>query len=253
MTGHPLPTVDSASYQGPWGRMRSRSVGDAPPGVPEVVVVQGLAVADYLLPAVAALGGWTRAHLLELPGFDGGPDRRRRLTVAEFGLAVADWLGACRIARVVLAGHSSGSQVAAEAAAGRPDLAGVVLASPMVDPAVRGLIPLAVAWLRDGGREPPGLIRSQLPEWRRSGARRLAYLVRVHRAHVLDEPVARLRVPVLVVRGRDDTLSTAQWGRRLAAQAADGTYVELPGAHSFPWRAPAAWSDPIRAFTDRLP
>ena len=36
--------------------------------MPEVVLVQGMAVADYLMPAVAELGRWTRAHLVELPG-----------------------------------------------------------------------------------------------------------------------------------------------------------------------------------------
>ena len=39
-------------------------------------------------------------------------------------------------------------------------------------------------------------------------------------------------VPVLVVRGRDDVLSSAD-GDRLAGQAADGDYVELAGAHTF--------------------
>jgi hypothetical protein len=52
-------------------------------------------------------------------------------------------------------------------------------------------------------------------------------------------------VPVLVVRGRDDVLSSAD-GDRLAGQAADGDYLELAGAHTFlgtsvfPWRHPSA-------------
>jgi hypothetical protein len=64
-------------------------------------------------------------------------------------------------------------------------------------------------------------------------------------------------VPVLVVRGRDDVLSSAD-GDRLAGQAADGDYVELAGAHTFlgtsvvPWRHPSAWSAPVRAFAGRL-
>lgn len=39
-------------------------------------------------------------------------------------------------------------------------------------------------------------------------------------------------MPVLVVRGRDDVLSSAD-GDRLAGRAADGDYVELAGAHTF--------------------
>jgi pimeloyl-ACP methyl ester carboxylesterase len=48
--------------------------------------------------------------------------------------------------------------------------------------------------------------------------------------------VAALRVPVLVVRGRDDALSTPGWASRLA-----GDYVEVPGPHTFCWRNPEAW------------
>lgn len=51
-----------------FGRMRSRTVGQHRAAIPEVVVVvQGMAVADCLMPAVAELGRWTRANLVELP------------------------------------------------------------------------------------------------------------------------------------------------------------------------------------------
>ena len=48
------------------------------------------------------------------------------------------------------------------------------------------------------------------------------------------------RQPVLVIRGRDDVLSSADWERRLAGQAADGDYVELLGAHTFSRGHPSA-------------
>jgi pimeloyl-ACP methyl ester carboxylesterase len=244
--------VATSYHDGALGRMRSRSVGEPRAGVPEVVLVQGMAVADYLLPGVAAFGEWTRAHLLELPGLGGSGEPPHELTVAEYGRAVADWLTARQLGPVVLAGHSSGTQVAAEAAAGNPDVAGVVLASPMVDPGVRALPRLVVRWLRDGRREAPGLIASQRPEWTRAGPRRLVHLVRVHRVYVIEEPAARLSVPLLVIRGHDDALSTPKWGRQLATLVPDGDYVEVPGAHAFPWRDPHAWSEPVHRFATRL-
>jgi pimeloyl-ACP methyl ester carboxylesterase len=239
-------------HDGVLGRMRGRSVGRPRPGVPEVVLVQGLAVADYLLPGLAAFGEWTRAHLIELPGLGGSGEPPHELTVEEYGRAVADWLTARRLGPVVLAGHSSGTQVAAEAAAGNPGVAGVVLASPTFDPAVRALPRLVLRWLLDGRREAPGLIQSQRPEWGRAGRRRLLHLMRVHRAYVVEEPVVRLTVPLLVIRGRDDALSTRKWGRQLAALVPDGEYVEVAGAHAFPWRDPHAWSEPVRRFATRL-
>jgi pimeloyl-ACP methyl ester carboxylesterase len=244
--------VTIGHHDGALGRLRSRAVGRPHPGVPEIVLVQGLAVADYLLPGLAAFGDWTRAHLLELPGSAGGVDRSRKLTVAEFGAAVADWLQVRQPGPVVLAGHSSGTQVAAEAAVGHPRVAGLVLASPTFDPATRSPIRLVAQWLRDGRREPPGLIAVQRPEWQRAGVRRLAHLVRVHRRHVIEEPLARLNVPLLVIRGRDDALSTTRWARHLATLPPDGRCIELPGAHTFPWRDPHAWSQPVHDFATKL-
>jgi hypothetical protein len=44
----------------------------------------------------------------------------------------------------------------------------------------------------------------------------------------------------LVIRGPDDVLNSADWERRRAGQAADGDYVELPGAHTFSRGHPSA-------------
>ena len=246
------PDVTTSYHDGVLGRIRSRSVGRPHPAVPEVVLVQGLAVADYLLPGLCAFGEWTRAHLVELPGLGGSGEPPHRLTVSEYGRAVADWLTARRVGPVILAGHSSGTQVAAEAAVDHSGVAGVVLASPTMDPAVRSPFRLLAQWVRDGRREPPGLVRTQRPEWRRAGARQLVHLVRVHLDHDLAVPVARLTVPVLVIRGRDDTLSTAGWARQLAALAPDGRYLEVTGAHTFPWLDPHAWSPPVRQLAAEL-
>lgn len=227
--------------------MRSRSVGRAREGVPEVVLVMGMAVSDYLLPGLAALGTWTRAHLVDLPGYAGSGDPPRPLDVAGYGEAVADWLDAADLGRIVMAGHSSGTQVAAHAAARRPaTTAGLVLASPTIDPIARSWPRLLVRWRLDGRHEPPGLTESHRPEWKRAGARRLIHTVRIHLADRLEDVVAELTMPTLVLRGREDRLLSRDWARRLAALPQDGRLVELPGAHTFPWASPDAWCTPVR-------
>lgn len=160
-------------HDGALGKMRSRAVGEPAAGVPEIVLVQGMAVADYLLPSLTAWGEWTRAHLLELPGLSGSGDPPHELSVPKYGRAVGRMADRRNGDPVILAGHSSGTQVAAEAAAGHPGVAGLVLASPTVDPAARGLIRLLVRWQLNGRHEPPGLTESHKPEWKRAGARRL--------------------------------------------------------------------------------
>jgi pimeloyl-ACP methyl ester carboxylesterase len=233
--------------------MRSRALGEPRAGVPEVVLVQGMAVADYLLPGLAALAGWTRAHLVELPGFGGSGDPIRPLAVAEYGAAVAHWLAGAGLDRVLLMGHSSGTQVAARAAARRPpSVHGLVLASPTVDPRVRGWVRLFLAWQLDGRHEPPGLTGTHLPEWRRAGVPRLLHVVRVHLADRLEDVVPRLQVPLLVLHGQEDRVCREQWARELCARARDGRFASMPGAHSFPWAAPDAWSAPVRRLAEEV-
>jgi pimeloyl-ACP methyl ester carboxylesterase len=227
--------------------MRSRTAGGAAPGVPEVVVVQGMAVANYLAPAVRALGRWTRAHLLELPGFSGSGEPPRPLDVREFGAAVAAWLAAADLGPVLLAGHSSGTQVAARAAArGAAGVRGVVLASPTVDPRFRSRPRVLLAWNRDNRREPADLDEAHRPERDRAGLPRVAHALRVSLADALEDAVPRIAVPVLVLHGDRDLLCTEAWARDLAAAAPDGRFASMPGPHSFPWTAPEAWSEPVR-------
>lgn len=249
-----FPEVTVTAYHdGVLGRMRSRAVGRARPGVPEVVLVQGLGVSDYLLPGLAAFGRWTRAHLLELPGFAGSGEPPHELNVPEYARSVADWLTARDLGRVVLAGQSGGTQVAARAAVGHPGVGAVVLASPTVDPAFARPVRLLLRWRLNARYEPPGLSRSHRPEWRRAGPRRLLRAALAHLADPLEESVARLRVPLLVIRGREDRIGTAGWARRLAELAPDGSCVEVPGAHSFAWLDPDAWSAPVRRLAERVP
>lgn len=243
--------VTTLYHDGVLGRIRIRSVGTARPGMPEVVLVQGMAVADYLMPGLGAFGRWTRAHLVELPGFGGSGEPPRELDVADFGRCVADWLTTRRLGPVLLAGHSSGTQVAARAAPASPDVVGVVLASPTVDPVARGWVRLLVRWRVDSRWEPEGLGESHKPEWKRAGGRRLVHTVRVHLADPLEKSVARLTAPLLVIHGEQDRIGTTRWARHLAGLVPDGRCVEVPGAHTFPWLDPEAWSPPVRELAQR--
>jgi hypothetical protein len=207
--------------------------------------------ADYLLPSLGAFGRWTRAHLLELPGLAGSGEPPHELPVAESGDAVADWLSAHARGPVVLAGHSSAPRSRRKRPCATTRRPGWYWPAPPSTPAYRALPRLLLRWRRDDPYEPPGLGESHKPEWRRAGYRRLLHLVQAHRRHDLEQPLRRLALPLLVLRGVDDQLSTERWARRLAATVPDGEYVELPDAHSFPWRHPDVWSEPVRRLATR--
>lgn len=236
----------------PEGRIRTRVLGERRPGVPPVVVVQGMAVSDYLLPACAVLGEWTQVHLLDLPGYAGSGQPTRWLDVRGYGEAVAHWLEASGIERSVVVGHSSGTQVAAWTGVLCQDrVAAVGLASPTVDPKARSLAKLLLYWRLDARSPSPGLELNHVPEWKRAGPRAIAHLVRVHLADPLEEQVARLAMPVLALRAEHDRLTTDDWLDSLTAVAPDADWVKLPGAHAFLWLDPQAWSAPLRRLAER--
>lgn len=232
----------------PHGRLRCRVLGRPRAGVPPVVVVMGMAVSDYLLPAVASLGSWTRAYLVELPGLGGSGEPRHRMDAHEHARAVAAWLDAADLPPAIIAGHSSGTQVAAEVALRRPaSVAGLVLAAPTVDPSVRSLARVFIAWRRDSRYPLPGLQRVHIPQWRRAGLRRVYHLVRAYvRGPYLEDLVPHVEVPVLVIRGESDGISTASWARHLAGLAPDGRFLAVPGPHTFVWPYPDSWTAPIQ-------
>jgi pimeloyl-ACP methyl ester carboxylesterase len=247
-----LPAEEHVTYRNlPQGRVRSRRLGQQRPGIPPVVVVMGMAVADYLMPGLACLAEWTEAHLVELPGFAGSGEPSRKLTVGGYAETVAAWLDAADLGQVVLAGHSSGTQTAARAARLRSaTVAALVLASPTIDPKARSWTRLLMYWRLDGRYPTPGLNASHKPEWRRAGARRLIHAVHAHLHDHLADTIPQLTMPVLVLRGRDDRLLSSQWARELVKLAPHGGFAEMPGPHTFPWVAPGAWSPPIRALVN---
>jgi pimeloyl-ACP methyl ester carboxylesterase len=236
----------------PQGRMRSRILG-APSAAPPVVAVMGMAVSDYLLPALAALD-WTESHLLDLPGLAGSGAPPAPLDVPGYADSVANWLAAAELPPVVLIGHSSGTQVAARVAALCPDrVAALVLASPTVDPAYRSWPRVLLRWRLDGRFPLPGLEENHRPEWKRAGPRQIAHLISVHLRDRIEDVLPRISCPTLVIRGEHDRMLTRRWAKELATRAADGGFVEVPGPHTFVWRDPAAWSEPIERLAAHQP
>ena len=165
---------------------------------------------------------------------------------------MADWLRENDLPPVILAGHSSGTQIAAHAAAACPDrVAATVLASPTVDPKARSVPKALYYWRRDAQYPMPGLEENHRPEWHRAGFRQLVHLMRAHLRDRLEETVPRIRGPLLVLLGEQDKLCTERWARELVDRAEDGRLVTVPGPHTFLWKDPRSWSEPLRQLAAR--
>jgi pimeloyl-ACP methyl ester carboxylesterase len=229
----------------PQGRMRSRILG-AGDTAPPVVAVQGMAVSEYLVPALTVLSEGVQTHLVDLPGLAGSGPATELLDVPGYAAAVAAWLDAADLPPVVLVGHSSSTQVVAHVAAARPQrVCALVLASPTVDPTIRSWPRLLLHWRLDSRYPQPGLEQLHHPEWLRAGPRQLRNLVSVHLRDHLEDVIGAVRCPALVLRGEQDRVCTESWARSLADLAPEGRFEAVPGPHTFVWSHPAAWSAPI--------
>jgi pimeloyl-ACP methyl ester carboxylesterase len=157
---------------------------------------------------------------------------------------------------VVLAGHSQGCQVAA-AAATDPRVAGLVLLGPTTDPRLRSVRGLAGRWLRTAVHEPLWQVPLLLAQWWHTGPARMRALWRRAAPDRIDRRLARVRVPVVVVRGDRDRLCDAGWARAVCAAAPAGRLVELPGAahmtvHTHPDAVAALLVEQVRAVLPRV-
>lgn len=221
-------------------------------GVP-VILLPGLVTASRsMVPLARALAGHgMRVSILDLPGFGYSDKPRRTLAVPEQAALVAGWLAAsgCRPARVL--GNSYGCQVAAVVAACHPGAVGrLVLLSPTLAPPVRQRL----SWLRSlparagACRRPAGRWRARLLRCLHSvvgedpplrilniaeyGCASLPRAVGTLRGAVLEpieQVLPRVGVPVLVIRGDQDSLSSLEWAGRLARLTPDGRLARLPG------------------------
>ena len=227
--------------------VRSLVAGTPRAGVPELVVVPGLGALGYLLPTVRACATWTRVHLLDVPGFGHRATAGLPADLASAADTVAAWLAAAAPARVLLLGHSTGSQSALRAAVTRPGaVEQLVLAGATFAPHARRFPPL----LRDVARtlvhEQLGELPAVLPDYARGG-RGVAVLLRSALADRPEDAVGDVPSRVTVLRGAHDHLCPRDWAQELADRAQDGRVVVLPGGHNVPYTCPTGMAQALRA------
>ncbi|MEO6503019.1 MAG: alpha/beta hydrolase [Jatrophihabitantaceae bacterium] len=220
---------------------------------PEVVLLPGLGAPGYLTPWVGQIAGWTRATVLDLPGWRWGRARTCPPTVAEIGAAVAQWLTEQDRRDVVLIGHSTGAQAVMRTASLVGDrLTGLVLAGPTFDPAARTVPRLLRRAVPTLARERPAELPAVLPSYLHSGGLKLFRFLLDALRDRPEDVIGQLPVPVLVMTGEFDGFAPPAWAHRLATLAA-GRCAILPGAHNacfpHPVQADAALREAVLAWT----
>lgn len=220
-------------------------------GLPEVVLLPGLGAPSYLYPWMQETARWTRATVLDLPGWRRGRGRASASTVSDVGRAAAAWLVATDRRDVVLVGHSSGAQSALRTAPLVADrLVGLVLAGPTLDPRARPLPALLARFVGTVAHEQLSELPAVLPWYVRSGGLPWLRLVRSVMQDRPEDLVGRLGLPVQVMSGERDRFAPPGWSAHLATLAG-GRYDLLPGAHNACHTDPGAADRVLRAAVDR--
>ena len=189
--------------------------------VPQIVLVPGLGLDER---STVRVRQRIRGTALILPGMGA------RRHVGTLDALAAELCAALPPGPVVLVGHSQSCQVVVAAAERDARVVAVLLLGPTTDPRLLRPTVLARRWLATALGEPWWQVPLVLAQWLRTGPRAMRALWRQVAADRVDERLARVGVPVVVVRGRRDALCPHDWAAHLAACAPRGRLVELPGA-----------------------
>ena len=228
--------------------------GSAPSGAPDVVLIHGLAVSNrYLQPALLGLARDHRVFAPDLPGVGRSSRAPRRLSLADLADGVADWMDQVEVHQATVVGHSLGCALAAVLAQRHPArVAGVVLASPAPDPALRPLPRQAWRLLLDAPRERPSMVLLAFGDYLRVGP---LWVLRAIEEARREDPAAvfgRVRQPALVISGGRDPLVTAGWAEVLVQALPGAELVTIGQApHGLPYSAAEPFVAAVRDFVAR--
>lgn len=208
---------------------------DGPPASQRaaVVLVHGIGMSHRYLARLHARLAETRPVLsIDLPGFAGLPKPADDVDVFRMGRALADVVASVSKEPVVLFGHSMGAQWVVEAALHRPDaIEKLIIMGPVADAAHRTLTAQMAALALDTLREPPHANALVFTDYLRCGVPWYLAQARHMVSYPIEERVALLTMPVLVIRGSRDPIAGLAWCRMLRDTARDGRLVQIPGRH----------------------
>jgi pimeloyl-ACP methyl ester carboxylesterase len=153
--------------------------------------------------------------------------------------ALRRWLFESRLAPAIVVGVSFGCQVAVDLAARHPAAVDrLALVGPAVDPEARSKARLAFRWARNAPRSSPRLAPTVMHDFIDAGPWRSMRTLRRALDYPVEERLADIEAPTLVVRPERDHLVPEAWTKRLADRIPDSELVVLPKAgHSIGPRA----------------
>lgn len=206
---------------------------------PLIVLVPGLGLDDraWALVRQRVTG---RVQTVLLPSLGRRSPRGIDLRVERQGQRLLSELAAPGGRAVILVGHSASCPVVVEAAVRSQIVVGLVLIGAVTDPRARTWPRMLGRWLRTAPherlREAPVLI----PQYLHTGAATMVRGMDAMRWFRTDQALARLDIPVVVVRGARDRIAPQDWSARLSTVARGHLQLVGGAAHMVPLTHPGA-------------
>lgn len=200
----------------------------------DFVLVAGIGVAasyfEFLAPLLAQHG---TVYALDLPGFAGVPRPDAQPSIAFFAHHVDAVLTHYGLDDPVLIGHSMGTQIVTEVLIAHPEFSHAVLVSPVINEAESAPPLQAVRFAQSAAHETVHLALTALSAYILCGVVYFLTVLPHLLRYRISERIARVRTPLLLIRGEFDRSSPRRFHSRLVAQAPDACRWEIEeAAHS---------------------
>ncbi|WP_218712572.1 alpha/beta fold hydrolase [Arthrobacter sp. BF1] len=195
------------------------------------LLVHGIGMGiSYFAQLSSELESYGRVVAIDLPGFGDAAEPVAAMTMAQMGALLIDFVEAENLGRPVLVGHSMGTQVAAEAAAQRPDLfPELILVAPTVNRSERTIRRQSWRMMQDLFGESPSVISLGVKNYTKTGPRWFVKKLRNMMVHTIEDTLPRIEAHTLVIRGSRDRICPRRWVEEVTALIPDATMEEIPG------------------------
>ncbi|WP_026734063.1 alpha/beta fold hydrolase [Fischerella sp. PCC 9605] len=235
-------------------RMHARvSVESVPKDAPVVILVHGVVVSSrYMIPTAELLAPYYRVYAPDFPGYGESEKPKQVLELPELAATLCRWMDTVGIERATMLGNSFGCQIIAEFAMRYGDrIERAVLQGPTIDRHARNLPQQLWRFLLDAPLEDASQAPLQAYDYWLAGLPRIVRTIQMSLSDCIEAKLPYLRVPTLVVRGKEDPVVSQQWAEEVVNLLPDARLAVIPGgAHTLNYSAPLELSRVTRAFID---
>jgi 2-hydroxy-6-oxonona-2,4-dienedioate hydrolase len=223
----------------------------APPGAPALVLVHGSGLSGcYMVPTATELVNDFHVYVPDSPGYGKSGDAGEVLDVPGLADWLEAWMAAIGLERAALLGNSFGCQIIADHAARYPRrVSHALLQGPTTPPDERSVFWQFVRWRQNQGYNPEWLGDVTMQAYEQAGLWRLVRGFHFQITDRIEDKMARIEAPVLVIRGEHDPITRQEFAEHLVRLAPRGELAVIPEvAHTLVSVAPVALARVVRDY-----